>query len=180
MAESAVNKLKHLVAKIVETEGRMDFNQLDRGLPEMRNTPNDSGISPTKMVFGQEMRSILPSIAAQLIRERRKNYYNQRRDNLDALAVNDKVCIQDDEKSVETTKRWNRTGIIISDQELTEAILKRNIEDGKQKTLLIKNIKSKQLGKRGAVKRKALRRISQLARYRQLSFEVLVLHHLLQ
>ena len=113
LAESAVKKLKHLVAKIVDTEGRMDFDKLDRGLLEMRNTPNESGISPAKMEFGQEMRSILPSIASQLIKERRKNYYNQRSHNLDALAVNDKVRIQDDEKSVGTTKRWTRTGIIV-------------------------------------------------------------------
>ena len=52
-------------------------------------------------------------IAAQLIRERRKTYYNQRSHNLDALEVNDKVPIQDDEKSVGTTKRWNRTGTIV-------------------------------------------------------------------
>ena len=113
LAESAVKKLKHLIAKIVDTEGRMDFDKLDRGLLEMRNTPNEAGISPAKMVFGQEMRSILPSIASQLIKERRKNYYNQRSHNLDALAVNDKVRIQDDEKSVGTTKRWTRTGVIV-------------------------------------------------------------------
>ena len=79
----------------------------------MRNTSNEAGISPAKMVFGQELRSILPSIASQLIKERRTNYYNERSHNLDALAINDKVRIQDDEKSVGTTKRWTRTGVIV-------------------------------------------------------------------
>ena len=55
LAENAVKKSKHLVAKIVDTEGRRDFDKLDRGnrILEMRNTPNKSEIFPARMVFGQ-------------------------------------------------------------------------------------------------------------------------------
>ena len=68
--------MEHLVAKIVDTEGRLDRNKLDLGLLELRNTPNESGMSPAQIVFGQEMRSILPSITFALAREKQRNYYN--------------------------------------------------------------------------------------------------------
>ena len=60
------------------------------------------------MVFGQEMRSVLPSITASLLKERKKNYYNQHSKTLPDLGINQRVRVQDEE-----TKRWNKTGTIV-------------------------------------------------------------------
>ena len=68
LAESPVKKLKTLVAKIVDTEGRLDVDKLDKRLLELRNTPNETCISPAKMVFGQDMRALLPSINFKLLK----------------------------------------------------------------------------------------------------------------
>ena len=108
LAESAVKKLKSLVAKIVDTEGRLDMEKFDKGLLELRNTPNENGASPAQLVFGQEMRSVLPSITFKLMKERRRNYYNLHSKNLNEFLVKDKVRIQN-----EDTKQWDRKGIVV-------------------------------------------------------------------
>ena len=97
-----------MVAKIVDTEGRLDLERLDKGLLELRNTPNETGISPAQMIFGQDMRAVLPSITFKLMKERRKNYYNLHSRNLDEFQVNDNVRIQNEE-----TKRWDRKGRVV-------------------------------------------------------------------
>ena len=74
----------------------------------MRNTVGENGLSAAKMVFGQEMRSVLPSITASLLKERKKNYYNQHSKTLPDLCINQRVRVQDEE-----TKRWNKTGTIV-------------------------------------------------------------------
>ena len=108
LAESAVKKLKNLVVKIVYTEGRLDLDKLDKGLLELRNTQNETGISPAQMAFGQDIRSVLPSITFKLIKERKKNYYDLHSRNLDEFLVNDKVRIQNEE-----TKQWDRQGVVV-------------------------------------------------------------------
>ena len=50
--------------------------QLDKGLLEMRNTHGENGLSPAQMVFGSEMRSMLPPIRSAILKEKRMNYYN--------------------------------------------------------------------------------------------------------
>ena len=108
MAESSVKKLKYLIAKIVETEGSLVIEELDKGLLEMRNTPNENGLSAAQMVFGQDLRSVLPSIRASLLKEKKKNYYNLHSKTLPELCIKQQVRIQDEE-----TKRWNKIGTII-------------------------------------------------------------------
>ena len=66
--------MRYLIAKIVETEGSLVIEELDKGLLEMRNTPNENGLSAAQMVFGQDLRSVLPSIRASLLKEKKKNY----------------------------------------------------------------------------------------------------------
>ena len=68
MAESSIKKLKYLIAKIVEIKGSLVIEELDKGLLEMRNTPNENGLSAAQMVFGQDLRSVLPSIRASLLK----------------------------------------------------------------------------------------------------------------
>ena len=74
----------------------------------MRNTPNDNGLSAAQMVFGQDLRSVLPSIRASLLKEKKKNYYNLHSKTLPELCIKQQVRIQDEE-----TKRWNKIGTII-------------------------------------------------------------------
>ena len=78
------------------------------GLLGLRNTPGENGLSAAKMVFGQELRSILPSIRASLLKERKKNYYNQHSKTMSDLGIMQRVRIQDEE-----TKRWNRIGTVV-------------------------------------------------------------------
>ena len=108
LAESSVKKLKNLIAKIVDTEGRLVIASLDKGLLELRNTPGSNGLSPAQMVFGQDLRSVLPSIRSSLLKENKRNYYNQNSRPLMELKVGSQVRIQD-----EDTKRWNKIGTII-------------------------------------------------------------------
>ena len=60
------------------------------------------------MIFGQEMRSIIPSICTKMLRDRRENYYNARSKNLEEFQINGKVRIQNEE-----TNKWDRIGKII-------------------------------------------------------------------
>ena len=50
----STKKLKYLIAKIVETEGSLVIKELDKGLLEMRNNPNEKRLSAAQMVFGQD------------------------------------------------------------------------------------------------------------------------------
>ena len=100
--------MKYLIAKIVETEGSLVIEKLDKGLLEMRNTPNENGLSAAQMVFGQDLRSVLPSIRASLLKEKKKNYYNLHSKTLPELCIKQQVRVQDEE-----TKRWNKIGTII-------------------------------------------------------------------
>ena len=77
LAKSAVKQLKYLIAKIVASHGSLVLEELDKGLLEMRNIAGENGLSAAQMVFGQEMRSVLPSLTASLLKERKKNYYKQ-------------------------------------------------------------------------------------------------------
>ena len=67
-------KLKAFITKIHEVHGYLVTEELDKGVLEIRNTPGENGLSAAKMVFGHELRSVLPSIRASLLKERRKNY----------------------------------------------------------------------------------------------------------
>lgn len=75
-------KLKYLIAKIVETQGSLVLEELDKGLLEMRNTAGENGLTAAQIVFGQEMRSILPSITASLLKERKMNYNKPAQQNI--------------------------------------------------------------------------------------------------
>ena len=97
LAESSVKKLKALIAKIHEVHGYLVTEELDKGVLELRNTPGENGLSAAKMVFGHELRSVLPSIRASLLKERRKNYYNQHGKTMADLGATQHVRVQDEE-----------------------------------------------------------------------------------
>ena len=84
------------------------IEELDKGLLELRNKSNENGLSTAQMVFGQDLRSVLPSIRASLLKEKKKNYYNLHSKTLPELCIKQPVRVQDEE-----TKRWNKIGTII-------------------------------------------------------------------
>ena len=59
-AEACVKTVKKLVLA-ASRSGRLDDDQLDRGLLELRNTPRVDGRSPAQIVFGHPLRSGVPT-----------------------------------------------------------------------------------------------------------------------
>ena len=76
---------------------------------ELRNTPGPFGVSPATVVYGYELRSLLPVIERRDVEAaNRKEYYDKGARTLKPLDVEDKVVVQHEE-----TKRWDRKGSII-------------------------------------------------------------------
>ncbi|XP_064081863.1 uncharacterized protein LOC135198221 [Macrobrachium nipponense] len=59
-AEAAVKAVKHLILKTAPT-GNIDCEDFDRGLLELRNTPNQSGRSPAQVLYGHPLRTCVPA-----------------------------------------------------------------------------------------------------------------------
>ena len=119
LAESgAVKTMKNLVAKCT-TNGVLDEDQLCQGLIEFRNTPKSGGKSPAQVVFGRDIKSIVPQMPLKdswiAVQERRdsgyfdvQEHYNKRAKDLGDLNPGREVFIQN-----ELTKRWDKTGTVI-------------------------------------------------------------------
>ena len=52
--------MKHLILK-VSPSGNIDCEDFDRGLLELRNTPNFTGRSPAQVLYGHHLRSCVPA-----------------------------------------------------------------------------------------------------------------------
>jgi hypothetical protein len=65
-AEAAVAAMKDLVAKIAPT-GDLTSEDFAQGMLEVRNTPRENGLSPVEMVFGHQLRSIVPAHRSSII-----------------------------------------------------------------------------------------------------------------
>ena len=83
------------------------IEEVDKELLEMRNTPNENGLSAAQMVFGQNLRSVLPSIRASLLEEK-KELLQLAQQTLSELCIKQRVLVQDEE-----TKRRNKIGTVI-------------------------------------------------------------------
>ena len=59
-AEAAVKSVKHLILKTAPS-GNIDCEEFDRGLLELRNTPNITGRSPSQILYGHPLRSCVPA-----------------------------------------------------------------------------------------------------------------------
>ncbi|XP_037800547.1 uncharacterized protein LOC119595491 [Penaeus monodon] len=59
-AEAAVKKVKYLIMKTAPNRN-IDCEEFDRGLLELRNTPNFAGRSPAQILFGMPFRSCVPA-----------------------------------------------------------------------------------------------------------------------
>ena len=120
IAESAVKAMKALVAKTT-VNGDINSEAFQRGLLEWRNTPKAHGKSPAELLYGCQMRSIVPSIQTNLcpiwksnierkiseLQEKSEEYYNIGAKDLSELSVGDKVRIQDNR-----SRRWVEQGVI--------------------------------------------------------------------
>ncbi|XP_050710137.1 uncharacterized protein LOC126994907 [Eriocheir sinensis] len=110
-AEAAVKSMKHLIMKVAPT-GNIDCEDFDRGLLEVRNTPNRSGRSPAQILYGHPLRTCVPAHHASFRAEwqaeaeecdRRAaqqteqaiQRYNQHARQPPLLLVNQRVRVQD-------------------------------------------------------------------------------------
>lgn len=59
-AEAAVKAVKYLILKTAPN-GNIDVEDFDRGLLELRNSPNHTGRSPAQVLFGHNLRSCVPA-----------------------------------------------------------------------------------------------------------------------
>jgi hypothetical protein len=59
-AEAAVKAVKELVLKLAPS-GDLSSEEFLDGLLEFRNPPHETGLSPAKIVFGHQLRSIVPA-----------------------------------------------------------------------------------------------------------------------
>ena len=123
--EAAVKSIKHLIMKVAPT-GNIDSEDFDRGLLEVRNTPNHSGRSPAQVLYGHPLRTCVPAHPASFRAEwqakaeecdRRAaqkledavHRYNQHARQLPALHVNQQVRIQDPVSGL-----WDKVGTVMA------------------------------------------------------------------
>ena len=124
-AESMVKAMKQLVSQTADTARGIDNDDFHQGLLEYRNSPEETGISPSQVLFGHPLRSAcvpahLSSFQRKwrdimekynrnhLINERNKHYYNGHVKDLKSLKIHTAVIIQNS-----ITGKWDRTGIIV-------------------------------------------------------------------
>ncbi|XP_064100911.1 uncharacterized protein K02A2.6-like [Macrobrachium nipponense] len=123
-AEAAVKAVKHLILKTAPT-GNIDCEDFDRGLLELRNTPNQSGRSPAQVLYGHPLRTCVPAHpqsftedwqekahdcdhrAAARAAQVQRNYDAHARP-LPRLNVGQHVRLQDP-----TSHRWDTVGIVM-------------------------------------------------------------------
>ena len=123
-AESAVKSIKRLIEKVAPS-GNLDCETFDRGLLELRNTPNHTGRSPAQVLYGHPLRSCVPAHAkafedrwqaraescdrraATRLRDATARY-DAHAKPLTPLPLGSVARIQDP-----VTKRWDRVGTVM-------------------------------------------------------------------
>ena len=122
-AQISVKNMKNALKKIgtnsIDSASFMEF------LMEYRNTPRSEGRSPNQVVFGRNLRTLLPSHSKSLngtdnveaedgrrkketLAQKTKENYDRQNKLLQGLQGRDKVIVQDP-----TTKKWSHRGVII-------------------------------------------------------------------
>ena len=121
-SESIVKAVKHLLKK---TGGKIDSDEFQAGMLELRNSPRDDGLSPAERVYGHPIRSRLPAhwtafrpewrtTAEEADTRRLRNaasqkfYYDRSSANRKQLGVGAEVLVQDPQ-----SQKWDRTATII-------------------------------------------------------------------
>ena len=110
-AEAGVKTIKHFILKVAPS-GNIDTEEFDKGLLEIRNTPNHTGFSPAQILYGHALRSCVPAHASSFAQEWRnktdeydrrvaahnekvKTLYDSHAHPLQKLKIEDYVRIQD-------------------------------------------------------------------------------------
>ncbi|CAB0011535.1 unnamed protein product [Nesidiocoris tenuis] len=121
-AEAAVKVMKSLISKCTKN-GVLDEEEYHAGLLEFRNTPTSTGYSPSQLLMGRPLRSLVPAhrrsfsrnwldAANQIDRDHQRNLvaeqFNKNAKNLNPLDVGTNVRVQNP-----STKKWDMTGIIV-------------------------------------------------------------------
>ena len=121
-AESMVKAVKTLLKK---TGGRIDSDEFQAGMLELRNSPKEDGLSPAERVYGHPIRSRLPThwtsfrpewrtsadvADAKRVKntQRQKFYYDKSSAPRQPLAIGDEVLVQDPQNH-----KWDRTATVI-------------------------------------------------------------------
>ena len=123
-AEAAVKAVKHLIIKTAPN-GNINTEEFDRGLLELRNTPNFTGRSPAQMLYGRPLRSCVPAHPASFSQQWQESEaecdrraaarasqvtaaYDSHARPLPSLRVGDHVRVQNP-----NTRRWDKVGIVM-------------------------------------------------------------------
>ena len=123
--ESMVKAMKQLVSKTADSERGIDNDDFHQGLLEYRNSPKETGISPSQMLYGHPLRSCVPAHQSSFqrkwgeimekydrnhakINDRNKHYYNAHAKDLKPLKIQTPVIVQNP-----ITGKWDKTGIIV-------------------------------------------------------------------
>jgi len=117
-AENGVKSAKALLRKCI-TGKRIDYEEWDKGLLAIRNTPNKEGVSPAMILYGHMVKDTLPAHKRALqkswhkqVSEVDKKLSTQRQrfetgKSLKPLKVGDPVVVQN-----RTSKRWDKYGVV--------------------------------------------------------------------
>jgi hypothetical protein len=117
--------MKNLLRK-TSPNGRLDNPAFLQGLLEWRNTPRKDGMSPAEIVFGHQLRSIIPAhhssfakkwqdemrrreVIAENAKTKATERYNKHAHPLQPISIGTTVRIQDP-----VSKEWNKKGTVIS------------------------------------------------------------------
>ncbi|XP_063609146.1 uncharacterized protein LOC134783267 [Penaeus indicus] len=118
-AEAAVKSAKYLIMKTAPS-GNLDNEDFNRGLLELRNTPNVTGRSPAQILYGRPLRSCVPvhpESFSQEWKEKSEKYdraqqikrqYDKHARNLPKLLIGQTVRIQDP-----NSLRWDKVGTVM-------------------------------------------------------------------
>ena len=115
--------LKNLLAKLKTPS--IHTEEFQEAILELRNTPRSDGRSPNEIVFGRNLRSLLPihhtafdakwkrqadeaDAKRALIRDKANEHYNRTARDLKPFRIGEKVRVQNHE-----TARWDRIGFIV-------------------------------------------------------------------
>lgn len=140
-AESSVKSLKHMIIKSTHN-GNLDTDKFTAALIEFRNTPRADGLSPSQIVFGYPIRSIIPihprsymkhwqkkEKQTAISREKHEQYvenrYNTHAKPLSQLQVGTRVTLQNHK-----TGRWDVKGRVVKIGDHRKYLIRK--EDGRE------------------------------------------------
>ena len=123
-AEAHVKILKHLIMKTTPSGDLYADDEFVQGLLEIRNTPGPDGLSPSVLLFGRPLRSLVPTHRSAFdqkwqdihkgldtrksTQDKSDERYNARSKPLSDIPLGSEVRIQHHD-----THKWDTTGIIV-------------------------------------------------------------------